>query len=62
MFPLSQNSFFFCLYQVVLFDGMRDTAGHRSLHDDGIIFQTLIPCLQVPQGKKGPFISLLLIV
>lgn len=54
IFPLSQNSVFF-LYQVVLFDSMTDTAGHRTLHDDGSIFQTLIPCLQVPEGKKRTF-------
>lgn len=39
-----------------------DTAGNRTLHDDGSIFQTLLPCLQVPEGEIGPFISLLLIV
>lgn len=39
-----------------------DTAGNRTLRDDGSIFQTLLPCLQVPEGEIGPFISLLLIV
>lgn len=38
------------------------SAGTTTLHDDGSVFQTLLPCLLVPEGEKGPFISLLLIV
>lgn len=41
---------------------MPDTAENRTLHDDDSIFQTLLLCLQVPEGEKGPFTSLLLIV
>lgn len=41
---------------------MQDRAGNKTLHVDGSSFQTLLPCLQLPEGEIGPFISLLLIV
>lgn len=53
---------FFPLSRKCCLRAFPDTAGSRTLHDDGSVFQTLLPCLQVPEGEIGPFISLLLIV
>ena len=58
--PFFWNHFLFVRMWSLI--SMPDTAENRTLHDDGSIFQTLLLCLQVPEGEKGPFTSLLLIV
>lgn len=50
--PSSQNCVFFFVRIYCLTAWQMQ---HRTLHDDGSIFQTLIPCLQVPEGENRTF-------